>query len=307
MQAGRVSLTVAARLGADLQLLAAAIPTDWYQASADVLIEHAAAGASTSTLASVREVLIDQYGPDEAFEDQQKTVHRLRGFTRPVKNAAGQWVGRYALDNDAHAILTAAFDALAAPCPAADGEADDRTGDQRRLDAIIEMAGVVASDPTLLEHARPVSASRAQVVVTIGLEALRSELTSRGYGVDGHGNPLTAATVRRMCCHAGITPAVLDSDSAILDLGRAARLASPDQLRYLGLRDRGCVYPGCDRPPSWCEAHHLDEWDADGGPTDVDNLALLCTRHHTVVHHRKLKGHLVDGTVRWRPRTPARQ
>ncbi|MCA0438368.1 MAG: HNH endonuclease [Actinobacteria bacterium] len=124
----------------------------------------------------------------------------------------------------------------------------------------------------------------------------------RGYGLDGHGTPLTPATVRRLACDARIIPAVLGTDGAILDLGRAARLASPDQVRYLRLRDKCCTFPGCDRPPSWCEAHHLREWTTDLGETNVDNLALLCTRHHTDVHTRGLIGQLIDGTIRWRRR-----
>ncbi|QQS02846.1 MAG: DUF222 domain-containing protein [Austwickia sp.] len=121
----------------------------------------------------------------------------------------------------------------------------------------------------------------------------------RGYGVDGHGNPLTPATIRRLACDALLIPAVLGSDSAVLDLGRAARFASADQIRFLRLRDKGCTFPGCDRPPSWCDAHHLREWEADQGETTVDNLALLCTRHHTDIHRRGLIGRLSDGTIHW--------
>jgi len=102
-----------------------------------------------------------------------------------------------------------------------------------------------------------------------------------------------------LACDARLIPAVLGTDGAILDLGRAARLASPDQVRYLRLRDGCCTFPGCERPPSWCEAHHLREWTEDLGETNVDNLALLCTRHHTDVHTRGLVGRLVDGRIRW--------
>jgi hypothetical protein len=49
------------------------------------------------------------------------------------------------------------------------------------------------------------------------------------------------------------------------------------------VRDGGCVFPGCDRPLSWCEAHHLVHW-LDGGPTDLDNLVLVCRAHHRAVH-----------------------
>jgi hypothetical protein len=68
-----------------------------------------------------------------------------------------------------------------------------------------------------------------------------------------------------------------------LDLGRATRVVSPAQRQALAVRDGGCVFPGCSRPLAWCEAHHVRHW-LDGGPTDLDNLALLCRAHHRAVH-----------------------
>ena len=68
-----------------------------------------------------------------------------------------------------------------------------------------------------------------------------------------------------------------------LDVGRASRTVSPAQRRALTIRDRGCVFPGCDRPPGWCDGHHIVHW-ADGGPTDLANLALLCHHHHKAIH-----------------------
>jgi len=339
VRAGRISLAVGARLGADLSTLAVKIPTDWWQAAAGELFAHAATGASASQLGSLKEALIASYGEEGDFEEQQKDLHAQRRFTTPVKDSTGMWVGKYAMTNDDYAALKAALDALAAPTPTADGEVDTRTADQRNLDAIIEMARVVATDPTLSGHVRPASAVKAQIIITIDHDTLAARVAATyssppnhaatctgcsnpstgtgcsgatsgtgssglgsGFGLDGFGTPLTPATVRRLACDARIIPAVLDTDGAILDLGRAARLASPDQVRYLRSRDKCCTFPGCDRPPSWCEAHHLREWTTDLGETNVDNLALLCTRHHTDVHTRGLIGRLIDGTIRWRRR-----
>lgn len=299
---GRISLAVGTRLGADLATLSAAIPADWWQAAATELIEYAATGASAADVGSVREALIATYGPDGAFEEDQAELHRHRFFTTPTKDATGMWVGSYAMNNDDHAALVAALDALAAPCRTADGQIDTRTTGQRNLDAIIEMCRVVASDPTLMRHTRPASAAKAQIIITIGADAMEGRLGAHGFGTDGHDHPLTPETIRRLACDAHLIPAVLGSDSAVLDLGRSARFATPDQVRYLRLRDKGCTFPGCDRPPSWCEAHHLREWQADLGETNVDQLALLCTRHHTDIHARRLRGELIDGRVRWRAR-----
>jgi hypothetical protein len=68
-----------------------------------------------------------------------------------------------------------------------------------------------------------------------------------------------------------------------LDIGRATRLVPAGMRRALVLRDGGCRFPGCDRPPQWTDAHHLHPW-AQGGATRLPNLLLLCRHHHTTVH-----------------------
>jgi hypothetical protein len=98
------------------------------------------------------------------------------------------------------------------------------------------------------------------------------------------GGLISPATARRIACCAGIQRVVLDPNGAVLDVGREYRTATPAQFAALTARDGGCVFPGCTRPSAWCIAHHIAHW-ADGGPTDLDNLALLCGHHHTVVHH----------------------
>jgi hypothetical protein len=68
-----------------------------------------------------------------------------------------------------------------------------------------------------------------------------------------------------------------------LEVGRTTRTVALAQRNALVVRDGGCVFPGCDRPQDWCEAHHLRHW-LHGGPTDLANLALLCRAHHRAVH-----------------------
>ena len=72
-------------------------------------------------------------------------------------------------------------------------------------------------------------------------------------------------------------------DGLPLDAGRARRTPAPQTRRTLAVRDRGCRYPGCDRPPGWCDAHHGIHW-KDGGPTNLTNLVDLCDHHHDTVH-----------------------
>ncbi|MFC4854143.1 HNH endonuclease signature motif containing protein [Actinophytocola glycyrrhizae] len=85
-----------------------------------------------------------------------------------------------------------------------------------------------------------------------------------------------------------------------LDVGRRQRLVTGPLRRALIARDRGCVAPGCDRPPEWYEAHHLVHW-ANGGATSLDNTALLCGYHHTLVHQGKWTARMIDGVPHFVP------
>src|SRR6266540_3821149 len=120
---------------------------------------------------------------------------------------------------------------------------------------------------------------KPHVTVTIDWETLRGA----GTATLGSGVPITAGTARRLACDATVIPAVLGTAGEPLDLGRAARLVSTAQRRALVLRDQGCRFPGCDRPPQWTDAHHLMPW-AHGGSTNLDNLVSLCRWHHSAVH-----------------------
>jgi hypothetical protein len=94
---------------------------------------------------------------------------------------------------------------------------------------------------------------------------------------------------------------VVGPESDPKDLGRRQRVVSPSQRRALDAPDRSCVFAGCEAPNWWCEAHHVLEWIFDG-PTDLDNLGLLCERHHTKVHHGFRVQRQPDGRWRtWRP------
>ena len=82
------------------------------------------------------------------------------------------------------------------------------------------------------------------------------------------------------------SPATFEYEGEVLDIGRLCREWTPPIRRAVVNRDGGCVFPGCDRPPSWCEIHHCWEWEH-GGPTCQDNGALLCRRHHSFIHRKK--------------------
>jgi Domain of unknown function (DUF222) len=102
-------------------------------------------------------------------------------------------------------------------------------------------------------------------------------------GVLDDAGMLTPSAVRRLACDAAILPAVLGGQGQVLDVGRQRRTFTGPLRRALVLRDGGCAFPGCDRPPRWCDGHHIQHW-ADGGGTRLDNAVLLCGHHHRVIH-----------------------
>ena len=95
---------------------------------------------------------------------------------------------------------------------------------------------------------------------------------------------LSVATIRRLACDAEIIPAVLGTQGEPLDVGRAKRLVTLAIWAALVIRDRHCAFPGCDRPPLMCHAHHIRHW-ISGGETKLSNLVLLCGHHHRAIHH----------------------
>ena len=137
---------------------------------------------------------------------------------------------------------------------------------------------------------------KATVVVTIAWDTLRQQLT--GTGTTATGDVLSPATVRRLACQAQLIPQVLGSDREVLDQGRARRLVTPGQRLALAHRDQGCTFPGCNTPQAWCDAHHVVHWSR-GGASDLTNYALLCRRHHTLVHDRDRTATVSKTGVTW--------
>jgi Domain of unknown function (DUF222)/HNH endonuclease len=194
----------------------------------------------------------------------------------------GDGRGRLRADLDAatFAALRSALDPLSAPTPAADGVSDMRSAATRRADALGDLVGRALDAGSL-----PTSGGvRPHVTVTVTLAELLGAEGAPAAETDW-GVPLSAATLARICCDAGLTRVLLDPAGVPLDVGREERIVPAGLRRALIARDRGCAFPGCDRPPAWCEAHHLVEWHR-GGATKLDNLVLLCRRHHGEVHHR---------------------
>jgi hypothetical protein len=195
------------------------------------------------------------------------------------------------------AAPASAAPASAAPASAAPASAgrDARTAGQRRLDALVEVCQLACAGGDLPTN----GGDRPQVVVTVSLDVLRNQL---GAATLDDGSPLSPTIARRLACDASILPAVLGGPGQVLDLGRERRLINGPLRRALILRDRGCSFPGCDRPPRWCVGHHVTHW-VDGGVTSLNNSALLCGHHHRVIHlgEWRVRINLTDGRPEFIP------
>ena len=158
------------------------------------------------------------------------------------------------------------------------GAHDDRKRDRRLADALVDLS-THALDKGLV----PQSASqRTHLQVTTSLETLLGLEGAPAADME-FSLPISSKTVERLACDCSVTRILLGSDSMVIDVGRAKRTISGPQRKALNARDRGCVWPGCDRPASWTSGHHLVHW-ARGGSGELPNLALLCYRHHWMVH-----------------------
>ncbi|WP_448614076.1 DUF222 domain-containing protein [Modestobacter sp. URMC 112] len=212
-----------------------------------------------------------------------------------AKHSDGSLTGRFDLDAVGGEKLQAALESIV---QANRPEGDMRTRAQQQADALVQLCDnqLAGGNLPFLRSVKP------QVIVTIPLEDLVDPSTGPGAGTTGFGAVLSAARVRWLACDAGITRVVLDPDGVPLDFGRTKRLVTAGLRRSVEIRDRHCVFAGCSAPSHWCDVHHLAEWLADGGETNLENSALLCERHHTKVHHGFRVERPPDG--RWRTYRP---
>ncbi|TCI95948.1 HNH endonuclease signature motif containing protein [Aeromicrobium sp. IC_218] len=134
----------------------------------------------------------------------------------------------------------------------------------------------------------------ATVTISMEHDALVRDLGRAMLSTD---TGLSASQARRLACNAGLIPVVLGGASQPLDVGQQRRLHDRSQRIALTKRDGGCSWKGCDRPPGWCEAHHLKPW-SEGGDTSIDNGALFCFFHHHLLHDSDWSARLaMDGVV----------
>jgi hypothetical protein len=237
--------------------------------------------------------LVDVVDPDAAderlatrLESEERRAERTASFSMH-DDGQGRCHGRFTIPSLQGAMLAAALQAVAnpaladpvrreradggrVPTPEVMGEAFGRYVERFPTDRLPSSGGVAAT-----------------VVVTMPLDTLLGGLEPAG--VLGTDLQLSAATARRLACRAGVVPAVLDSTSLVLDLGRKVRLHTRSQRLAMSVQQDGrCAVDRCDTPAGWCDAHHLTPW-SEGGRTSTKDGVLLCPRHHKLAHDPRLR------------------
>lgn len=289
---GRVSVAVADAISTGLGVAAAGVDESALTTAAGQLVERVA-GLDADRAAREARAVRDELDAEGIHE--REAVMRERRSLRIGRRADGMGYAQWVLDPETFAIVSEVYDRITSPRRAGPSfESDSERADQEHADRMLadsRTAEQLASDAfaELLRHGASADTSQLLGDGPIGvrmLVAARTLTHRRGAAwFEGHPDAVSVATAERLACAAGTLAITVDDDGQPLNLGRERRLFSRAQRIALAARDGGCRWPGCERPPSWCEAHHIDHWLRDGGRTDIADGLLLCRHHHLLVHN----------------------
>lgn len=259
-----------------------------WQAAAEHLIEESAQRTVEELRIQARAIR-DQLDPAGA-ERRYAERYERRSF-RIWTDADGIERGRIDFEDDGAAWIRAIRDAALRPrrggprfvdsaeaVQAKDLADDPRTNDQLSYDLLIDVlrAGALADAESVF------GTRQAGVRIVQVMDASGSAVSTR---TEDYGLSLPLAAAQQRVCETGSVTVTVDPFGNPLNLGRESRVFTPRQRVALSIRDGGCRWKGCERPASYCEAHHVDEWHADHGRTDIDRGILLCRHHHMQLHH----------------------
>lgn len=295
---GRISQPHAVVIGAALRQLPQATRDEQRRLAEQQLIADAAR-LSPRDLATRARRITDLYDQPEAVDAQENALLETREAVAAARvsltmwsNGDGTWQGRFVLPELQARMLKTVVDAFAAPRRGHLAEAQrprvgrarveaeqDKPYDRKAGEALLALIEHLPVDGLPTTGGTP-----ARIVVTIEEAKLRSAVAAATLGT---GERVSATQLRRLACTHGILPAVLGGHGVPVDLGRSQRLFSRAQRDALAVLDGGCVAPGCDRPPAWCEAHHGGAPFAEGGRTNLNEGYLLCSAHHHEAHRKR--------------------
>ena len=242
------------------------------------------------------EDIIDQDGT-EPTEPTEKTLHARQGVFLRGRRHGLHFMEIGATDEQYEHLITVMNTATNPRAHGAVSAPDEPTREQNLLDGLVSACRIALAGDGL----PATGGHRPQVMVTINYRDLLADMAESGH--DGHSvfaQQLSARSIRKLACDADILPLVLGGKGQILDIGRTQRLFPPHMRRALVARDKGCAFPDCTTPATWCEAHHITPW-ATGGTTNIDHGVLLCSRHHHQIHEGTWTVESIHGIPWFRP------
>ena len=227
--------------------------------------------------------IVEVVAPEVAEDADLRAIERVEAeqarerYLTWSKDADGAFLLRGKFGKVAGQQLVGALRSLASrQRKAARAAGEEMSWTQAQADALVELADHFGSCKRLPR----LGADRPRILVGVELDVLKGTL-----GIAtllNTGDRITAGEARRLACDAEILPVIMNGKSVPLDLGRKRRLFTGHLRALLIRRDQGCAFPGCDRGPEECEAHHIVSWFL-GGRTELSNGVLLCTFHHHIV------------------------
>ena len=245
---------------------------DMMESHAEEILVTAAKELDPNRLAIAALQLRHCLEPDGVLRDANEQHDRRYLYLSQTLDGVFYLNGRF--DAEGGAVLRTALDSVMRP-PALN---DERTGKQHQADALLELCRRQLDGGQLPE----VGGQKPHLAVTVDLATLCRQPGSAAAELEWS-QPIHAETARRLACDAVLTTIFREAGSESPQIGPTTRVVSGSQHRALRVLDKGCRFPGCDYPTAWTDAHHIQPW-PDGGPTVLDNLVLLCRRHHRRVH-----------------------
>ena len=221
-------------------------------------------------------------------ERARRDARSLRVFVQPDGMTRLVWT----LDPESAAVVIDLLDRATSPRRGGPRFASpDASAHAARIAADGRTTPQLASD-VFLELLRQGSAADSSLLLATGAPSVRvvvrADQLASGAGaarLEGQRERISVPTAQRLACEGATVAVAIDSSGQPLDVGREQRLYTRRQRIALSVRDSGCRWPGCERPPSWCEAHHIKHWARDGGRTDTADGILLCRHHHLLAHN----------------------
>ncbi|WP_187270730.1 HNH endonuclease signature motif containing protein [Lacisediminihabitans profunda] len=293
---GSLSVDAAGAIRTGLGVPSALVTSELLTVAVQALLAEAPALHADELLTRARRLRDDLDGDGVARREQQlrdersiRRVRRANGLSRyivdPDLEAAAFWddlYDRVTAPRRGNVSFLGAEDRAWADAASGGARGDGRTVDQYVHDTFTDLLRLACDGDTPAGR-RIVGSRSPSVRVLVTARALE---TGVGAGhLEGIASPVSLATVERLACAHGAVAISFDSAGNALDVGREQRLYTARQRVALAARDGGCRFHGCDRPPSWCEAHHIDHWHRDHGQTDLERGVLLCRHHHMLVHN----------------------